>query len=68
MNDENSVSLKVYVMEGENNVEIRRFEVDQGVITNYDYVRERFQMAIPKLREKVFKLLWQGNFTQILYV
>lgn len=61
MNDENSVSLKVYVMEGENNVEIRRFEVDQGVITNYDYVRERFQMAIPKLREKVFKLLWQDN-------
>ncbi|GLV39295.1 refractory to sigma P [Carabus blaptoides fortunei] len=61
MHEENTVSLKVYVMEGENNIEIRRFEVDQGVITNYDYIRERFQLAIPKLREKIFKLLWQDN-------
>lgn len=59
MQESNSVSLKIYLMEGKNIIEVRRFEVDHGVITNYDYIRERLKIAIPSLREKIFKLLWE---------
>lgn len=68
MNDENTVSLKVYLMEGKTNIEVRRFEVDHGVITNYDYIRERLQMAIPSLRDKIFRLLWQGENNFFIFI
>lgn len=60
MPGENSISFKVYILENnDESVEVRRFEVDQGVVTNYDYIRERLQYVFPRLRGKVFKILWK---------
>lgn len=40
--------------------EIRRFSVDQDVLTNYGYLTEKIRLAFPSLRNREFTLFWKG--------
>src|SRR6218665_3452520 len=40
--------------------EIRRFSVDQDVVTNYSYLIEKIRLAFPSLRNRELTLFWKG--------
>jgi hypothetical protein len=65
-----SVSVKITVLgksgrggfdQRWNDVETRRFSVDEGVATSYDYFRAKVVNVMPNLENKAFRLYWKGK-------
>lgn len=42
--------------------EIRRFTIDNDVVTSYVYLKERLQVVFPSLHGKRFTITWKGKF------
>jgi hypothetical protein len=42
-------------------VERRRFSVDEGAATSYDYFRAKVVNVIPRLQDQAFRLYWKGR-------
>lgn len=57
------VNFKVYLLNQEDpdKQEIRRFGVDQDVVTNFLYLREKILNVFPTLRGKHFTISWKGK-------
>ena len=42
-------------------VEMRRFSIDENMVTNYDYLRAKVTSVMPRLANKAFRLYWKGK-------
>lgn len=54
-----SFTVKAYLMDGERLREIRRFAIDQGASTNYDYLVQKISRMFSSLQGKKFRTYWR---------
>ena len=58
------INFKVFLTKDnadESKPEIKRFSIDNDVVSNYVYLREKLQVVFPKIRGKHFTITWKGN-------
>lgn len=58
---EGTVSVKAYLDASGQNPEIRRFELDSDVSTNFEYLRSKVASIFPSLNQQGFKVFWKGK-------
>lgn len=58
-----AVNFKVFLVteEDPDKQEIRRFGIDQDVVTNFLYIREKLSTVFPSIRGKHFTISWKGK-------
>jgi len=57
-----SMSVKLFVKQsGSDEVQLRRFSVDQDVSTSYEYLSAKIRATLPSAGDAAIKLFWKGN-------
>ena len=61
----NVINFKVFLTKDnadESKPEIKKFSIDNDVVSNYVYLREKLQDVFPKIRGKHFTITWKGKY------
>jgi len=59
-----SLSVKLFVRKaGSDEVEVRRFSVDEDVSSSYDYLTAKIRATLPSARDAAIRLYWRGIYT-----
>lgn len=56
-----ALSVKAYLLLYPEQQEIRRFTIDEGASSNYDYLLTKIRTVFPGIRNKPLRLFWKGN-------
>lgn len=56
-----ALSVKAYLLVLPDQQEIRRFSIDDGASSNYEYLLTKIKTVFPGIRNKPLRLFWKGN-------
>jgi len=56
-----NVSFKVYMKTGEGEEEVRRFVIDKGASTSYDYLVGKLEVVFPQIKTSAFTVSWTDD-------